>query len=885
MLFNNGDSLMTKVFNRKINNKIRLAITTPETTRPIGNRLGTFKINPIKESYEEATRSKLVRPPNMSNSAQIMTGDKFFNEEVETNQGYFDTISDETALSIQESEDILNALPDLRLAKQILISSILSPNDMISKEILYSCENNIFGDVAAPLLEVIKNYFDNDYKIKEKLADMLEKALFMEGSYISVILPESSVDDAINSNLTISNEASRQLSTLMEQPIGYVGNIQLAVSVESHLGISVVDNYELFKLPKLQNKIISDRVSSRIRPSKMVGGLESNIVNIYPNRKDVAVNILHIKTLKDLEKPTQGHPLEIIVPAEAFIPVYVPGDPTNHKGGFILLDSSGNPIRKRSSTDQQADMGRSYKTAVSELASGLITASADKMISVDSSKMTGGSVDHEYVSKVYNVLLERELKDKLTGGGVYTSNLDIGLANDIMGIMFARAAKRMETKLVYIPEELFNYMTFDYKDNGTGRSIIEKTKAISSLRMVQEMADALANIRNAIDHKDVMLNIDPADPDPMKTMSEMLHSIQRSTRTATPIGLLNLNDIASAFQKNGWNIRAQGHEGVPDMYVEYNQRTMNYPEPNKDYADRLRDQQIMGMGLSPDSVSGVMNADFATSILSSNIFLARDALEKQQVFSSHLTDKCQKYVRNSSILMNKLVSVIKENRKMISIDEDSKYSDALLAVLFVNNLTLSLPQPDLSKLDMQQKALQVYSSMLDDVLPHLISEELINENNMGTDISEAMNEIVGLVKSVLMRQYMVDNNIVPEAFKMLFVQDDNTTQMDLLRVQQNYLDNARPIFRDYIARSMKRKAHQEKMMEKLRENMGVEDEDDGYGSDGGFEDSDGGEDDGFGGDDDFGFGDDDLGADDEGMSDEPNDEDGDGIQDDFDLGL
>lgn len=222
---------------------------------------------------------------------------------------------------------------------------------------------------------------------------------------------------------------------------------------------------------------------------------------------------------------------------------------------------------------------------------------------------------------------------------------------------------------------------------------------------------------------------------------------------------------------------------------------------------------------------------------------------------------------------------------MISIDEDSKYSDALLAVLFVNNLTLSLPQPDLSKLDMQQKALQVYSSMLDDVLPHLISEELINENNMGADISEAMNEIVSLVKSVLMRQYMVDNNIVPEAFKMLFVQDDNTTQMDLLRVQQNYLDNARPIFRDYIARSMKRKAHQEKMMEKLRENMGVEDEDDGFGSDGGFEDSEGGEDDGFGGDDDFGFGDDDLGAADEGTSDEPNDEDGDGIQDDFDLGL
>ena len=874
---------MSKVFNRKINNKISLAITTPETTRPLGNRLGAYKINPLKQNITDSTRDKLVRP---NRTGQVMTGDAFFNEEIETNQGYFDKVSDETAISIQESEDILNALPDLRLAKQILISSILSPNDMISKEIIYSCDITTFGDVTQTLLEVIKDYFDNDYKIKEKLAEILDKALFMEGSYISVILPESSIDDAINSNLTVSNESSIQLTNKMGTPGGFLKASEPTATIESALGVSIVDNYELFKLPKLQEKVITDRVSTRIKPSKMIPGLESNLIDIYPNRKDVSVNILHMKTLKDLDKPTTGHPLEIIVPAEAFIPVYVPGDPTNHKGGFILLDSSGNPIRKRGSSDQQADMSRSFKTAVSELASGLIAASSDKMLSVDSSKMTAGHVDHEYVSKVYGVLLERELKDKLVGGGVYTSNLDIGLANDIMGIMFARAAKRMETKLVYVPEALFNYLTFDYKDNGIGRSVLERTKAISSLRMVQEMADALANIRNAVDHKDVNLNIDPTDPDPMKTMSEMLHSIQRSTRTATPIGLLNLNDIASAFQKNGWNIRAQGHEGVPDMYVEYNQRTMNYPEPNKEYAERLRDQQIMGMGLSPDSVSGVMNADFATSILSSNIFLARDALEKQQVFGASLTDKCQKYTRNSSILMAKLVDVIKTNRKIINIKEDSKYSDALLAVLFVNNLKLELPQPDLSKLDMQQKAMQVYSSMLDESLPHLISEELINEDNMGADISGAMSEIIALVKATLMRQYMVDNNILPEAFKMLFVQDDNTTQMDLLRVQQNYLDGARPIFRDYIARSIKRKAHQEKVMEKLRENMGVEADDDGYGSDnGGFDDGDGMGDDsgGFGGDDDLGLDDfgDDLGGDD--PLEENTDTDGDGTIDDFEL--
>lgn len=857
---------MAKVFNRKIGNKISLAITTPEPTKPQGSRLGNYKINPLRESLLDSTKGKLVRP---NKDGQVMTADNFFNEEIESNKGYYDTISDETSLSIKEGEDIMNALPDLRLPMQILISSILSPNDMISKEIIYSCDTNLFGDVSQSLIEVIKNYFDNDYKIKDKLQDMLKKALFTEGSYISVILPESSIDEAINSNLVVSNESSKSLTSSMETSVGFIGDAGTKVSISDLLGVSVVDNYEFFKLPKLQSKLISDRASRKIRGNKLVANIESNLGDIYPNRKDIQVNILHMKTLKDLEKPTVGHPLEIIVPAESFIPVYVPGDPTKHTGGFILLDKSGNPIRKRTSSDQQADLSRSFKTAVSDLAGGLISASSDKALSLDSSKMTGGHVDHEYMSKVYGALLERELKDKLEGGGVYTSNLEIGLAGDITRIMFARAARRMSTKLVYIPAELFSYLTFDHKDNGVGRSILERTKSISSLRMVQEMADALANIRNAIDHKDVMLNIDPTDPDPMKTMSEMLHSIQRSTRTATPIGLLNLNDITNAFQKNGWNIRAQGHEGIPDMYVEYNQKTMNYPEPNKDYSDRLRDQHIMGMGLSPDSVSGVMDADFATSILSSNIFLARDALEKQQVFGENLTDKCQKYTRNSSILMEKLVEVIKDNRKLINVGENEegkpKYSDALLAVLFVNNLKLSLPQPDLSKLDMQLKALQTYGSMLDEVLPHLISEELITEDNMGTDISQAMSEIIALVKSTLMRNYMVDNNIMPEAFKMLFVQSEQTSQLDLLRVHQNYLDAARPIFRDYIARSIKRKAHQDKVMEKIRDELGADDDGDMGASDtdSGFSEN---EPD-TGGDEGFDIGDDfDLGAD------EPEDE-------------
>ena len=94
-----------------------------------------------------------------------------------------------------------------------------------------------------------------------------------------------------------------------------------------------------------------------------------------------------MKTLADLDKPTVGHPLEIIVPTEAFIPVYVPGDPSNHKGGFILLDSHGNPVRKRYGSDQAREMMQGYKASVSQIASGLIEAAQDGFTAIETERI------------------------------------------------------------------------------------------------------------------------------------------------------------------------------------------------------------------------------------------------------------------------------------------------------------------------------------------------------------------------------------------------------------------------------------------------------------------------------------------------------------------
>ena len=274
-------------------------------------------------------------------------------------------VSDDSARTIREVEDIMGALPDTQIAERILVNSIISPNDLISKEISYISSTKIFGDVTTSLIEVVKDYFTDSYRIQDKLSDILSKALFREGSYIMVVLPESSIDDAINSNLAISTETRNNLLSTTADRLGYIGESRaIETAYRQKLGYSVSDNFEIFKVPTLERSTMSDMVAARLNRKILTHGKEgvdkdfvlgksSNLASIYPERTHSQVNLIRIKELSEIDRPTVGHPIIIDVPVEAFIPVYVPGEPKNRVGGFILLDSSGNPVTKRETHDLQ----------------------------------------------------------------------------------------------------------------------------------------------------------------------------------------------------------------------------------------------------------------------------------------------------------------------------------------------------------------------------------------------------------------------------------------------------------------------------------------------------------------------------------------------------
>ena len=147
--------------------------------------------------------------------------------------------------------------------------------------------------------------------------------------------------------------------------------------------------------------------------------------------------------------------------------------------------------------------------------------------------------------------------------------------------------------------------------------------------------------------------------------------------------------------------------------------------------------------------------------------------------------------------MDKLVKL--SNSRDGIVKDKEKY-DEILAVLFVNNLALSLPEPDMSKLKMQQDALDTFTSMVDNVYRFSLMKKLWTMRVSGKRLASYSNDSK-TVRNILIRNYMIDNNILPEAFKLIFEQSDEISQLDLLSTQQTYLDSIRPILRDYAASS------------------------------------------------------------------------------------
>jgi len=140
-------------------------------------------------------------------------------------------ISRQVMSRVEDNENAFRLFPDLELAAQIIISSIMSPKDMLQTDLNFKIDAPEYPQTfVAAVADLIKKEMIETYGLEDEVYDILREALFTGGSHTKLILPEAAVDHVINSDPILATESISTIDIFEKgdvnkiKPLGILGN-------------------------------------------------------------------------------------------------------------------------------------------------------------------------------------------------------------------------------------------------------------------------------------------------------------------------------------------------------------------------------------------------------------------------------------------------------------------------------------------------------------------------------------------------------------------------------------------------------------------------------------------------------------------------------------
>ena len=754
---------------------------------------------------------------------------------------------------MEDNQNTMQLFPDIELAEQIVISSILAPKDMGSSELIYKLTDNRFPAVLTnELLGVLKEHISKNYKLREQCSDILSDAMFKKGSHVKAILPESAVDELINSNSVVATEnifpsdifADRTGSSLtsmnllgspvpkdtterrnpkyvLESIVNAGAGVSPSIynedeSVRKALEglVEVTDNYNLLKFQKLVDAIsvssVRKTVGTRLDKASMTFATESYKFFegkkaegkmteeqmkqlLYRNSVSQYKPFLTIPSKDNLRRKSVGRPMVIDIPSEAAVPIHVPGSPEKHIGYMVPVDADGNFITLGSAFDNATGMAGMMSSDKSNSSLGsLLTEKARKNLATQNEQPT-----IENATEIYADIIEKDFLQRLANGK-YGRELRIGRNMDIMRIMLIRALKAQFTRLVYVPAEYVTYFAFKYHDNGVGKSYLDDLANITSLRALVLFSKTMARVKSSIETTHVNVKLDPRDHDPAGTLEKAKHLIAKTRQQFFPHGLNRVVDLTDWISRAGIQITFEGHPKMPTTSFDFETKNMQHPPPDDGLEEDFRYQTYMHFGLSPDAVDTAAKSDFATVIEKSSIMFSKRVTVWSDAFSEDLTDYARKILNNDNELIDALLEVLKNHKSEIDsmmTDEEKEFYTThpkefseFLIYQFSSSLKVDLPKPEFTSLQNMNTSFSDRANAYKAAIEYVIDESVLPSDLGG----EASNYVATLQKvwlAGLMRKWMAENNYVPEVMEISQLSEEGKPAIDLLELTESHSKN------------------------------------------------------------------------------------------------
>lgn len=881
--------------------------TTNTIAEMVRNNTGNIPVLDVIKNIPLATTvSKLTKSPTSE-----PTHNRYGNRETiapDVHLLYQDVVNKMTDIS--DAESVMQLLPDTNLALEILVSSISSPKDMGAPHLNYIVPTTIVPHtISTRLQDVIRDYFDDDYKIATRIPEWLRHVLGETGSYPIAVIPENVIDEIINNAGISGNGATLEsLSQVLNLAtgemkstgiLGHGNDVNVTADVKNKLynqytlesfvkqsdvsgriyyteeqkthysGVHVTDNLAILSLATLSELNRSAKVKSILSPKMQVTEALSvsdrDLERLFYGR----INYEH-QPVVSLKKPDQsfrhsmGEPLIMHLPSESVLPVYTPGSPSRHIGYYVLLDNNHHPISRETSVNHYADMKRMTQLGQSNnFASGVISR-VNKAINGCDNQISEQARLERYI-KAYGDMIETDLLARIRNG-IYGETFRIGDATEIYRVMFFRALENQETQLLFIPAELMTYMAFKYNTNGTGRSLLDDLKVVNSLRVALMLAENRSMVQNSINRTNVDVTLDPHDPNPDNTMNLVMSEFFKKRSPGSggmPIGMTDPSVFEDWASKAGVTFNFKGHPSIPDMDVDIQETNTSMPVPDSDLAERMDKRASMGMGVPYENIDAANGADFEVNVLQKNALFNTRVAFYQSNFEPFLTQHAIQVMQNSPKVIGDMTDIILQEFDEVvkfalperdipeSISDSAKLQiSRKLAEAFINGVKCELPKTNILPLKAKLEAFEEYETAIEKGIEIIMNDAILDETNLG-ELAGRGDNIRDLLKYYLLREWMIKNDFLSEINELVYpTEDEMGAGSDLYSILTAEGTNLSRVLAGFSKRmnTLSQTTDQYMQSNEITES-------DGYSSDSGSSDDDSSGNDSGGGDaDPFGFG-------------------------------
>lgn len=798
-------------------NRIRVGQPAKQLTQT-GERLMRFA---IQNETARILATKLTLDPNRSRYAQ--------NGKDESNAPKVDIIQNISQRAVQKLNDIENIyeiLPDTETAETIMVSSILSPNDLITEELIWSVNGDFPAEVGTVLMDIVRESFNRDYKINGFLGQIFREAIYRKGAYIFAVFPESAIDEIINSKTTLSKESYQNGFDKAIEGMGILGDNEkkkTTFGLENffkepqkikandkasliHENLIVTDNPDILKINALHKRVIEEKQRSAYGMESF--GQYTSILNPNVNEKDKANNgqifnalyqdqtgvraaTVQVNDNQNTARQSIGRPLLKQMPYECCIPVHEPGDPDKHVGYFFLIDKNGNPVSKDTEANNFNQLAQGSKqnigvNAVSSLLSEMKYYEQGMCTFNENDKTFLDDLENTYIS-----LVERDLLARLNNG-VYGDNVEISRPQEIYRIMLARALAGMQTQLLFMPSSLVQYIAFEYDKFGMGVSLVGKARTLAAQRSTLIFANNMAMLRNAVPKQQASIKIDPTEADPWMIYEASLTKIAEANAMSFMYHAITPENIENALNRAGWEIRVEGHPDIPEHVIDTEYKSGERPLIDDTVVEKTDKRWFMSLKVPPALIENSSELEFATQFVAQHALFNRVRREYANRGAEHLSDLIRKVVMADGHLLRSMSSFIR-NRVGQLPAHLQKLADGDSAVpiikAFLEQLEVSLPQSNNERDKEQLEAFSAFKSKVEELVPlyfnrddiALLLPEVDTENDPNGEIkNKVLDRIEDYIKAVILRKWVADNGIFPE-LNQIFRFDSPEPNLEFLK--------------------------------------------------------------------------------------------------------